>query len=76
MTDMLLHETAVSWFRNVMRREKPEVLPWLETLDQWTQRARKAVAFVNNNYDVAGLCREFPDRLQRVKDGGGERLSK
>ena len=76
MPDMLLHETAVAWFRNRMRQEKSEVLPWLETQEQWTRRARKVFAYVNENYDVAGLCREFPDRLQSVKEGEGERLPK
>ena len=51
-------------------------LPWLETAEQWTRRARKVLAHVNAHYDVAGLCREFPDRLQSVKEGEGERLPK
>ena len=76
MGDVLLHETAVSWFRNVLRRSKPEVLPWEETQTQWARRASKAVAFVNKEYDVAGLCREFPSRIQDVADGLGERLGK
>ena len=76
MADLLLHETAVSWFRNVMRRTKPEVLPWQETQAQWAQRAKKVIAFVNKEYDVAGLCRQFPSRLQDLVDGEGERLNK
>ena len=72
----MLHETAVSWFRNVLRKEKPEGLPWEETQAQWIVRARKAVAYVNKEYDVAGLCCQFPSRLQDVIDGGGERLNK
>ena len=76
MPDLLLHETAVSWFRKGMKKERPEVLPWLETQTQWTKRARKVVAHINNTHDVAGLCREFPQRLQSVVDGEGERLRK
>lgn len=76
MGDVLLHETAVSWFRNALRKSKPEVLPWEETQQQWTKRARKAVAYINTNYDVAGLCRQFPARVRDVVDGEGERLSK
>lgn len=76
MPDLLLHETAVAWFRKGMKQEKPEVLPWLETQALWTQRARKVVAHINSRYDVAGLCREFPQRLQKVVDGQGERLRK
>ena len=76
MPDLLLHETAVSWFRLRMRKERPEVLPWNETQEQWAKRARKAIAYINQEYDVAGLCREFPQRLEDVVDGEGERLRK
>ena len=76
MPDMLLHETAVAWFRQVMRRSPPEVVPWAETQELWARRARKAIAHVNKEYDVAGLCREFPSRLQDVIDNEGERLRK
>ena len=76
MPDMLLHETAVSWFRKGMKKERPEVLPWLETQAQWAKRARKVVANINDTHDVAGLGREFPQRLQSVVDGEGERLRK
>ena len=76
MGDVLLHETAVSWFRNVLRRLKPEVLPWEETQTQWLRRASKAVAFVNKEYNVAGLCRQFPQSIQDLVDSGGERLPK
>ena len=76
MGDLLLHETAVSWFRNVLRKLKPETLPWEETQSQWTRRAKMAIAYVNQEYDVAGLSREFPSRLQAVIDGEGERLRK
>ena len=76
MGDVLLHETAVAWFRKRMRTERPEVLPWEETQDMWVKRARRAVAAINQEYDVAGLCREFPERLQDLVDDGGERLRK
>ena len=75
MADVLLHETAVSWFRNVLRKSKPDVLPWQENQAQWAQRAHKAIREINRDYDVAGLCRQFPARLQEVVDGEGERLS-
>ena len=34
MGDLLLHETAVAWFRGEMRRTKPTVVPWEETRAQ------------------------------------------
>ena len=48
----------------------------METQEQWAKRARRVVAAINKDYDVAGLCGEFPTRLQDVVDGDGERLSK
>ena len=76
MGDILLHETAVAWLRKRMKAEKPQVLPWEETQDQWATRARQAVCHINANHDVAGLCREFPSRLQSVVETQGGRLRK
>lgn len=76
MGDVLLHETAVSWFRKFMRQEKPVVAPWEETTQQWTARARRATQRLNKECDAASLCTEFPDRLQQVVDRKGDRLPK
>ena len=76
MGDLLLHETAVAWFRKKMRKEKPVVLPWDETQQQWTQRARQVVQYINENYNVRGLCAEFPQRLEQTLASQGERLRK
>ena len=76
MPDLLLHETAVAWFRRCMKLEWPVCAPWEETLPQWSQRARRVVEHINTNYDVKGLCSEFPQRLADVLDGDGERLRK
>ena len=76
MGDLLLHETVVAWFRGKMRRTKPQVLPWEETRAQWAARAASCVRAINAEYNVAGLCAEFPDRLQACMDQGGERLAK
>ena len=74
--DVLLHETAVSWFRSKMRATKPDVLPWEETQDQWAARARRVVRDVNANCEVCKLCLEFPARLQVLMDSEGDRLGK
>ena len=76
MGDLLLHETAVAWFRRLMQKERPVVAPWEETVQQWTARAQRVVRYINKEYNVLGLCRKFPDRLQSCKDSGGERLRK
>ena len=86
-TDMLrgvalLQVTNDGRYWQYLPEDKLPVVPEqrLETLfeiqEQWTRRARKVFAYVNENYDVAGLCREFPDRLQSIKEGEGERLPK
>ena len=76
MGDLLLHETAVSWFRSKMRREKPAVVPWMETRAQWKVRAARCVREINAEYDVAGLCREFPARLLDCQEREGDRIRK
>ena len=74
MPDVLLHETAVAIFRKRMRQQKPVVAPWKETLEQWTERAENAVAWMNSDCDLGSLCRKFPERLRRLRENGGERL--
>ena len=74
MPDVLLRETAVAMFRNRLRREKPVVLPWLETQDQWATRAVKVVQWMNLNCNLVGLCRKFPEWLHELVARGGDRL--
>lgn len=76
MGDILLHETAVAWFRKRMQKERPATAPWQETPQAWDRRARRVVQHINENFDVASLCRQFPQRLRAVVDSGGERLRK
>ena len=74
--DVLLHETAVAWIRAQLRKEKPVVVPWEESQQQWSQRVRRVIQRINENYNVHGLCSEFPQRLEKVVAGEGERLRK
>ena len=76
MGDVLLHETAVAWFRKRMRKEKPTGDPWNETPQAWERRAYRAVQHINEHFHVAALCREFPGRLRTLVDSDGERLRK
>ena len=73
MPDLLLHETAVSWVRNKLRRAKPETMPWKETPAQWSRRMMAAVGEANLG-DVDGLCRQFPERLEECVAAGGNKL--
>ena len=74
MGDLLLHETAVSWVRNHLRRNKPHCLPWMETEEQWGKRVEDAVEHVNSRFNVRNLCLAFPKRLRMCADGSGGRL--
>ena len=74
MPDLLLHETAVSWLRGVLRRTKPDVVPWQETPQQWSRRM-KALDECNRSNDVEGLCMQFPDRVEECIAKEGVRLS-
>ena len=74
MPDLLLHETAVSWLRGVLRRTQPDVVPWQETPQQWSRRM-KALDECNRSNDVEGLCVQFPDRVEECIAKEGVRLS-
>ena len=76
MGDVLLHETAVAWFRGRLRKAKPEVLPWLETRVMWAARAKSVMRGVNAEYDVRNLCLEMPARIQSLISAEGDRLKK
>ena len=73
--DLLLHETAVGWIRNYLRKH-----PFARsgTLDAQEARLRKLLKqcadHINAHYDVEGLCYRFPARLQEMIDKGGQRL--
>lgn len=69
----MLHETAVAWIRNRQKVTTPKE-PWAETVEQFGQRMREIVTYCNDNYDVEGLCKELPVRVQKLVDNKGGRL--
>ena len=71
----MLHETAVSWIRLRLAKTLPR-RPWEETLDAYHARLTECVAHINASYDVSGLCRELPERLQKLESLDGDRLAK
>ena len=74
--DLWLHETAVAWVRHRLRRTLPAE-PWRETLDEFESRLKAAAAYVNENHDVDGLCKEMPQRMRDlVHVAKGGRLNK
>ena len=50
--------------------------PWNETTAEFRTRLKGICDFINSNYDVDGLCREFPQRLQMLVDAEGDRIKK
>ena len=76
VADVVLHETAISWLRREEAESRP-VAPWNETPEELEKRLQQAVARINKDFDVRGLCMEFPDRLHDlVKKTYGDRLPK
>ena len=73
--DMMLHETAAAWLRELMG-QATLARAWEETRNQFKSRIQKVVRHINAHYDVDGLCRELPDRLQKLKDLKGDKLKK
>ena len=75
VADFLLHETTVSWLRRLEERTRP-VRPWEETPGELELRLQQAARWVNENYDVRGLCMGVPDRLRALGEALGDRLPK
>ena len=75
VADFLLHETTVSWLRRLEERTRP-VRPWEETPGELELRLQQAARWVNENYDVRGLCMGVPDRLRALGEAFGDRLPK
>jgi hypothetical protein len=73
--DVLLHETAVAWIRQRLIVTTPQQ-SWKEDHKKYGERLRDICRYINDNYYVAGLCREFPDRLRELKKRSGDRLTK
>ena len=74
--DLWLHETTVSWIRERMKRSQP-LEPWTESEEDLGKRLKAAAGYCNANFDVEGLCREFPERMRSlVEKTKGDRLSK
>ena len=74
LQEVLLHETAVSWIR---RREALNRMakPWEETPEQFATRLKAVVQEINDTLNVEGLCRAFKQRVQKLLDRDGDRIS-
>ena len=74
LKDAMLHETAVSWVRLRDSRTQPRHL-WKETVAEYGARLAKMAQYINAKHNVEGLCRELPERLRKVVESKGDRLS-
>ena len=73
--DILLHETVVSWVRAYFRKQPFKWLPKVEdNMKLFKMRMKKCETHINNSYDVLGLCKAFPKRLDELIAAGGDRL--
>ena len=74
LQEVMLHETAVSWIR---RREALNRMtkPWEETPEQFAARLKGIAQEINDTLNVEGLCRAFKQRVQKLVDRDGDRIS-
>ena len=75
LQEMMLHETAVAWIRRCLTWSLP-AKPWEESLGDYSKRLKEVVHMVNSVYDVEGLCKELPQRVQALRAAHGGRLPK
>jgi hypothetical protein len=75
LQEVMLHETAVSWVRNREKVTQPNE-QWKETPQEFAARLRSICQYINDHYDVEGLCREFPQRLKMIVENQGDRINK
>ena len=75
LQELMLHETAVAWVRGRLAKTQPK-RSWEETLEAYRARLKDCAAFINANYNVDGLCRGLPGRLETLDLLEGDRLSK
>jgi len=73
--DVLLHETVVSWVRAYFRKRPFKWVPKVEeNCKLFRKMMKQCEQHINKSYDVAGLCRSFPRRIEALVASGGDRL--
>ena len=64
IADWLPHETAISWLRAGLIKSMATVpVAWEETPQEFERRLHGVAKSINSHFDVPGLCREVPERL-------------
>ena len=62
LQEVMLHETAVAWMRDRLIKTTPQ-RAWQESVEEYCTRLKACAMYINDNYNVQGLCREL-DRRQ------------
>ena len=75
LSDLMLHETAVAWIRDKERKTLPRQ-PWRETNASFSLRLKGIVDKINRAFDVNGLCRQLPCRVEALYNKQGGKLKK
>ena len=55
-------------------RMDARIAPWKEIVPELAKRMREIAHDVNAKFEVEGLCRAFPKRLQLLVDAEGDRI--
>ena len=69
----MLHETAMAWVRERLKKTVPRD-PCSETVQAYGTRLKDVAVYINQHYDVDGLCRKLPKRVAESLDAKGDRL--
>ena len=73
MPDMFPHKTAVAWRRNSSKKHPLE----RGSSDDMEKKLKRTLAdaarYTNRAYDVEGLHRSFPERLEKLRKRHGDR---
>ena len=75
LQEMMIHETTASWIRKGLAQTLP-AHAWEESVDDSASRLKEVARRVNMHYDVDGLCRALPARIQLLLDAQGGKLGK
>ena len=75
LQEMMLHEAAVAWIRRGLTWSLP-TKPWEETIEAFGARLKGVAQKVNAEYNVEGLCKQLPQRVQDPHGAEGGRLGK
>ena len=75
--DVLPHETVVAWVRAFFKKHPFKESPNVNTTYAlFAKLLKECEAHINQNYDVDGLCKSFPSRIEALLKTRGDRLNK